>query len=155
MTTVTPDDPNAVNAPVTPATTPTFSPNFADMAVAPDQGYTNNLGLQGPDAAQNAQNAALSEAVGYANSQASPTGYGYGLNLGAPDSTTSAANLGTPDDAAVSQGAPNGFSVSAPTAADVASLSEAVGDTANVGDEGGDGEGSDGGGEGDGGDGGY
>jgi len=73
MTTVTPDDPNAVNAPVTPATTPTFSPNFADMApstVSPNA--PNALGLQGPDD----------------TSQAAPS-FGFGV-LG---STTSDADL--------------------------------------------------------------
>lgn len=56
-----------------------------------------------PEAAPDQANA-LAEAQGYADSQASPTGYGYGLNLGAPstdDTSTATAN----ESAATSVGA--------------------------------------------------
>jgi hypothetical protein len=95
MTTVTPDDPHAVNDPVTPATTPTFSPTFAEMAQSnPDTSVATGVpgygyGVLGSTASSpTAQQAALADAVGYANSQATDTGYGYGLSLGADASST-------------------------------------------------------------------
>lgn len=98
-------------------------------------GYGANLGGPAPAAAPGSIAAGLAEAQGYSDAVSAPMGYGYGMNLG---QTTSADNLGTSDDASVAQGAPNGFTVSAPTEADISGMpaADTSADTANLGNTG-------------------